>query len=252
MGLFYKIPCTAQGRFQSTHPVRGGTTNSITIRRMKRISIHPPRAGWDYGKSNQQDTDTDFNPPTPCGVGLLQDCSWFYGLDISIHPPRAGWDHRTQNTRGGVVVFQSTHPVRGGTQANQSPRKKLIFQSTHPVRGGTNRLKRRLSPFAFQSTHPVRGGTSMDSVATSVHGNFNPPTPCGVGLPCRHRDAAALRFQSTHPVRGGTGRAKRQLEGVGNFNPPTPCGVGRRFRLISSRSRLFQSTHPVRGGTPTK
>ena len=35
----------------------------------------------------------------------------------------------------------------------------LIFQSTHPVRGGTIQHISRVVKFEFQSTHPVRGGT---------------------------------------------------------------------------------------------
>ena len=33
--------------FQSTHPVRGGTSMSALQRRLMGISIHPPREGWD-------------------------------------------------------------------------------------------------------------------------------------------------------------------------------------------------------------
>ena len=34
-------------KFQSTHPVRGGTSNNQAKLITSKISIHPPRAGWD-------------------------------------------------------------------------------------------------------------------------------------------------------------------------------------------------------------
>ena len=36
--------------FQSTHPVRGGTISMEDSRHRNKISIHPPREGWDYGR----------------------------------------------------------------------------------------------------------------------------------------------------------------------------------------------------------
>ena len=56
-------------RFQSTHPVWGGTDFLRTGEGLQLISIHPPRVGWDCGKSNKAPDRRDFNPPTPCGVG---------------------------------------------------------------------------------------------------------------------------------------------------------------------------------------
>ena len=56
--------------FQSTHPVRGGTSPEKYVALYGGISIHPPREGWD------------------------ENAKEFYaekGL-ISIHPPREGWD----------------------------------------------------------------------------------------------------------------------------------------------------------------
>ena len=59
-----------QDRFQSTHPVRGGTHSRQIRIHGTEVSIHPPRAGWD--------------PPTGLHEGR--------GMTVSIHPPRAGWD----------------------------------------------------------------------------------------------------------------------------------------------------------------
>ena len=79
--------------FQSTHPVWGGTLEQILSVRPIRISIHPPRVGWDAIKI--------VDPEAP-GI-------------ISIHPPRVGWDPIAEKTQTESILFQSTHPVWGGT-----------------------------------------------------------------------------------------------------------------------------------------
>lgn len=57
---------------QSTHPVRGGTTGAAHTPAPTRISIHPPRAGWDE----------------------IMTANGGMTIEISIHPPRAGWDSK--------------------------------------------------------------------------------------------------------------------------------------------------------------
>ena len=101
--------------FQSTHPVRGGTYSSYDLYAYFDISIHPPRAGWDW-------------------IAVIQGEM----RRISIHPPRAGWDSRAISTNLQSKLFQSTHPVRGGTTVEFAVIvTDIVFQSTHPVRGGT-------------------------------------------------------------------------------------------------------------------
>ena len=90
----------------------------------------------------------------------MHDSSEANTSEISIHPPREGWDRRDALSANLAIVFQSTHPVRGGTFAPTNSPSFFIFQSTHPVRGGTLPLDDTLLlPVGFQSTHPVRGGT---------------------------------------------------------------------------------------------
>ena len=60
------------------------------------ISIHPPRAGRDVVVAHHH---------------LV--------VAISIHPPRAGRDGGVAVILKGVALFQSTLPVRGGTQINR-------------------------------------------------------------------------------------------------------------------------------------
>ena len=214
-------------KFQSTHPVRGGTGCSMELR----------------------DVLQHFNPPTPCGVGLRKILGLSSVICISIHPPRAGWDGRAYHKP--IDLRISIHPPRAGWDLEPFVPRHADgrFQSTHPVRGGTaaqyvgettgryfnpptpcgvgrepGGLFQR--PRGFQSTHPVRGGTASSSAFVRSY-----------------------VFQSTHPVRGGTALMKRYAAGGSNFNPPTPCGVGRGGELRLSTFLRFQSTHPVRGGT---
>ena len=59
-----------------------------------------------------------------------------------------------------MIVFQSTHPVRGATAPPKvNYEDQIVFQSTHPVRGATRAALHSVRSQAFQSTHPVRGAT---------------------------------------------------------------------------------------------
>ena len=76
------------------------------------ISIHPPRVGWDEQALKKAQSYLNFNPPTPCGVGLA------YG-GVGACP----------------TGFQSTHPVWGGTEM-QGNIGQLGKISIHPPRVG--------------------------------------------------------------------------------------------------------------------
>ena len=212
---------------------------------------------------------------------------------ISIHPPRVGWDmYHTMGTELSCT-FQSTHPVWGGTAIGTGVVTILVFQSTHPVWGGTARAPvfrrlhgnfnpptpcgvghsdRRRTSYQLHFNPPTPCGVGPHSAqAPRRPGDFNPPTPCGVGQIGNLAGGDIVEFQSTHPVWGGTvlhylddavfrisihpprvGWDCHLLFGVLlclNFNPPTPCGVGRLQRTLRSVPQVFQSTHPVWGGT---
>ena len=81
-------------RFQSTHPVGGGTDVVLPFSVSAVISIHPPRGGWDPRSTAMRATILNFNPPTPWGVGLPGVLGFIQGQGISIHPPRGGWDYQ--------------------------------------------------------------------------------------------------------------------------------------------------------------
>ena len=167
-----------------------------------------------------------FNPPTPCGVGLAE------GDEIPF-----------------TKIFQSTHPVWGGTKRSASVKSvtrnfnpptpcgvgqksckegdMLSDISIHPPRVGWdikgNREKVNIAK--FQSTHPVWGGTLavfvlVYFIVISIH----PPRVGWDGGNLR-RIRFLNEFQSTHPVWGGTPGSSGQIR-PSDFNPPTPCGVG--------------------------
>ena len=186
--------------------------------------------GWDRVQTDGICTALYFNPPTPCGVGQAALWGGDKDLSISIHPPRVGWDiaHHLRGD-GAAIRFQSTHPVWGGTRLD-CPRWGRGTISIHPPRVGWD---------GFGPMKP----TNAD--------NFNPPTPCGVGLTSGAGIGEVPIFQSTHPVWGGTSCHVSCSPSIPNFNPPTPCGVGLQIAFNFALLCAFQSTHPVWGGTHT-
>ena len=55
--------------FQSTRPLRGGTTFLYCCFQFGAISIHPPLAGRDTRAPSIMLGASNFNPPAPCGAG---------------------------------------------------------------------------------------------------------------------------------------------------------------------------------------
>ena len=100
--------------FQSTHPVWGGTPGGGTGRRHYRISIHPPRVGWDE-----------------------EELAELRKADISIHPPRVGWDRCSVPRTARPRNFNPPTPCGVGPTCGQALPFEQLFQSTHPVWGGT-------------------------------------------------------------------------------------------------------------------
>ena len=69
VGLYRSVPAVCTETFQSTHPVWGGTMFEDRTTANIKISIHPPRVGWDLPGCWPPLPLPHFNPPTPCGVG---------------------------------------------------------------------------------------------------------------------------------------------------------------------------------------
>ena len=235
--------------FQSTRPVRGGTSYCVARYKQDAISIHPPRAGRDGEGRCAQSELKDFNPPAPCGAGPLRCCRCGYQRWVSIHPPRAGRDSETRLCQIQQKEFQSTRPVRGGTHITAPPQnlnkhfnppapcgagRKGSLQSwclryfNPPAPCGAGRAAAtwiRSWPRYFNPPAPCGAGLTA-SVTSSILQDFNPPAPCGAGRSSANSSSQIKRFQSTRPVRGGTGLPQSQSPRRKNFNPPAPCGAG--------------------------
>ena len=141
----------------------------------------------------------DFNPPTPCGVGL--DVPVLHGFPSpDFNPPT---------------------PCGVGLLAASGPKLAMIFQSTHPVRGRACTKYRLHTLFKFQSTHPVRGGTADYYAGYAEEDISIHPPRAGWDAEELGRVLLDLAFQSTHPVRGGTSGwfDKSDKEGI-SIHPP--------------------------------
>ena len=204
---------------------------------------------------------------------------------ISIHPPLRGGTLSARVEKP-VEIFQSTRPCGAGLPLRQQPWGILRFQSTRPLRGGTCGVRGAgWLPGHFNPPAPCGAGPRTTAYQiTQIY--FNPPAPCGAGperwpwcrrcrdfnppAPCGPGPSRPLcshpasQFQSTRPLRGGTAHCACQrfavtdfnppaldmgAAGRSNFNPPAPCGAGQLISLMSLWAIKFQSTRPLRAGT---
>ena len=169
------------GGFQSTRPVRGGTSKSRSVIKGITISIHPPRAGRDSVDVIVIQRINDFNPPAPCGAGLVfSDINFIQAVFQSTRPVRGG----TYIAGYSSPIYRiSIHPPRAGRDGICRIGGRVTRISIHPPRAGRDGIKDFLgihSP-SFQSTRPVRGGTCVFLLLLSILFDFNPPAPCGAG-----------------------------------------------------------------------
>ena len=98
--------------FQSTHPLRGATARTQIERSGTHISIHAPLAGCDVCPAAERTTAENFNPRTPCGVRLP--------CRLKLHA---------------VKLFQSTHPLRGATGADEVVAQGVFISIHAPLAG---------------------------------------------------------------------------------------------------------------------
>ncbi len=139
---------------------RSGTPGNPDPDTLTPISIHPPLAGWDSPSGNSPEDCRYFNPPTPCGVGLHLRCSLRFGFHFN--PPTPCGVGRLHGQRISYrTIFQSTHPLRGGTQQFLCNGKAAGISIHPPLAGWDLRHMVMLRILLrFQSTHPLRGGTT--------------------------------------------------------------------------------------------
>ena len=189
-----------------------------------------------------------FNPPTPCGVGHHLSSLAFSSPPHFNPPTPCGVG---QNGLGDLItetVFQSTHPVWGGTQKLL----RLMLRSAisiHPPRVGwddTATFNECNGPYFNPPTPCGVGPFQKFSARLPFH--FNPPTPCGVGPRRAARLPGWVPFQSTHPVWGGTAWVYHRSVGAA-FQSTHPVWGGTQRKISARVRQTFQSTHPVWGGT---
>ena len=145
------------------------------------ISIHPPLVGWDGFHRTASIFQKHFNPPTPCGVGLM------------LKSGQRKWK-----------TFQSTHPLWGGTPTEYEMVKMRVI-SIHPPLVGWDSVTEVCSSMIAYFNPPTPCGVGHLFFALLWKTTyFNPPTPCGVGLFLLFFLLLNSKFQSTHPLWGGT------------------------------------------------
>ena len=97
--------------FQSTRPVRGGTT------------FRPGHSA-----------PSNFNPPAPCGAGLVRNSN-IVRKNYFNPPAPCGAGRKFTPGLPNIIKFQSTRPVRGGTFRHLPPLQGRRI-SIHPPRAG--------------------------------------------------------------------------------------------------------------------
>ena len=190
--------------FQSTHPMRGATSNTPRPPIDHGISIHAPHAGRDRCRRSDRRGKYYFNPRAPCGARPRR----------LIRPTPRPTLQSTRPVRGAtlkpitanmIVEFQSTRPVRGATIASWPKRpNKADFNPRAPCGARQTGKKEGTTPKKFQSTRPVRGATRP-------------------GFPRYVRHQISIHA----PRAGRDSRPAWTCPASTNFNPRAPCGARR-------------------------
>ena len=93
VGHVWQVLSLSTFKFQSTHPLWGGTTRRRWLGCCEIFQSTHPLWGGTSEVTHTAKRSPNFNPPTPCGVG-------HFHLKIIVD----------------MIQFQSTHPLWGGTQ----------------------------------------------------------------------------------------------------------------------------------------
>ena len=184
-----KITCLDDVKFQSTHPLRGATRDSLTACPCAWTfqSTHPLRGATRCPGAGDR-RHVHFNPRTPCGVRHDDIC-----------PPCA------------AAGFQSTHPLRGATRQTPQPAwRQNSFQSTHPLRGATRQDRRSCFLWDISIHAPLAGCDrhqrhALGQPQISIHAPL-----AGCDCPLKGWKTSTRAFQSTHPLRGATAKTYKE------------------------------------------
>ena len=173
---------TGPYQFQSTRPVRGGTSKNTRSSWSRHYFNPPAPCGAGLVPNIPSNRRNNFNPPAPCGAGR-GGARIKSKAPIDFNPPApCGAGHSRRGCRCWGTQFQSTRPVRGGTRTRPPPLAQCTI-----------------------SIHPPRAGRDVQVLYRAPKSpDFNPPAPCGAGPAMRMISSRTAAFQSTRPVRGGT------------------------------------------------
>ena len=223
--LYQSDTCQEHNVFQSTRPLRGATRRPGRDAGRRRISIHAPLAGRDPQPAGAIFSFTDFNPRAPCGARpdtvprVVLRCSYFN--------PRAPCGARLSSCHpsDGVLLFQSTRPLRGAT-SDYTTEERYSPISIHAPLAGRDAANAAFCLFLAISIHAPLAG--RDQGATRLDNerlHFNPRAPCGARLGIEGNDHQTPLFQSTRPLRGATSWYSMPWASNCYFNPRAPCGA---------------------------
>ena len=132
--------------FKSTHPLRVGPRITPAMGRCKSYFNPPTPCGVGPEKEVIDPLEQDFNPPTPWRGGTAPSNYYILFIYISIHPPPCGVGRPREDVSPTCDKhFNPPTPCGVGLiNPQQIIRRDAKFQSTHPLRGGTQ--DRRGSP----------------------------------------------------------------------------------------------------------
>ena len=157
----------------------------IAGKKLPKDSDPAPRGAGPFSRASAR-CGRHFNPPAPCGAGRR--CCTICRSSGDFNPP-------APCGAGPYPIFRAL--------------AEELFQSTRPLRGGTQTVRREIWPGKISIHPPLAGRDFRVSQLIIGEGNFNPPAPCGAGHP-GHLDYNRVRqFQSTRPLRGGTSPIKQ-------------------------------------------
>ncbi len=145
---------------------------------------------------------------------------------VSIHAPLARCDVDRFFQIHTVVLFQSTHLLRGATRMPDTISREVEFQSTHLLRGATRFAVAAESPNVV-SIHAPLARCDAHLIFIAIKPNVS------IHAPLARCDSFWTRLSNKSS----------------GFNPRTSCEVRRRNDSAKRLSATFQSTHLLRGAT---
>ena len=165
--------------FQSTLPMRGGTSFVVVVFELVAISIHPPHAGRDPNMPRCKQTGNisihpphagrdlkhivskldklNFNPPSPCGEGLFLTSSSFVFVDFNPPSPCGEGQHKFTKYIWKLMHISQNKPLTEEHTAKYSKFSPILWRILQFSFMRTYRGISVCFPFAsLNNQHPLR------------------------------------------------------------------------------------------------